>query len=322
MPINTGTESATIEMDATGAIQAAFGVASHGQGLETSLAQIVAEEMGAKVEDVQIIHGDSDATAHGTGTYASRSTVLAGGAGTIAAHAVKKKITLAAAHLLEVSKEQIDVDDGRVIVKNSNRSLSFQELAKAFYSSMGTFPKELREEIGNLAASKVYDPFLGTTTTASHITLIEIDPETYKVEILKYVVAEDCGRVINPMIVDGQVHGGVAQGIGAALYEEIVYDPEGQILTANLIDYLVPTAPEIPTIDVIHIENIKPATIGGYRGMGEGGTIGAPAAIANAIADALSHLDVNITELPATPERLFLLVQAAKEKKQEKNHGS
>jgi len=317
MPINTGTESASIKMDSTGAIEAAFGVASHGQGLETSLAQVVAEEMGARVEDVQIIHGDSDATAHGTGTYASRSAVLAGGAGTMAAHAVKKKIIRAAAHLLEVPEDEIDVDDGQVMARNSNRSLTFQELSKAFYSSMGTVSKELREEIGDFEATKVYDPFLGTTTTASHVALVEIDPETYKVEVQKYIVAEDCGRVINPMIVDGQVHGGVAQGIGAALYEEIVYDADGQILTANLVDYLVPTAPEVPSIDVLHLENIKPATIGGYRGMGEGGTIGAPAAIANAVSDALAHFDINITELPVTPERLFHLVQAATTKTQE-----
>ena len=140
---------------------------------------------------------------------------------------------------------------------------------------------------------------------------MEIDPETFEVKIDRFVVAEDCGRLINPLIVDGQVHGGVAQGIGAALYEEIVHDENGQNVTASLVDYVVPTAAEIPQLDVIHIESEAASTVGGYRGMGEGGTIGAPAAIANAISNALSPLGIGITELPATPERLFRLVQEA-----------
>ncbi len=177
---------------------------------------------------------------------------------------------------------------------------------------MARLPQEARDE---LAATKTYDPVFGTTTSATHIAALEIDPDTYEVRMDRFVVAEDCGRIINPLIVDGQVHGGVAQGIGAALYEEIVYDAQGQLHTASLVDYLVPTACEIPPIDVVHLETESPTTLGGFRGMGEGGTIGAPAAVANAVADALSPLGIEINELPVTPERLFRLIAAARHKR-------
>lgn len=309
MPINTGVESATITMDSSGAVSAAFGVASHGQGLETTLAQVVGDELGANIDDISIIHGDTDANVHGTGTYASRSTVLAGGAAILASNALKEKITAVAAHLLEIPQKDVEIMDSQVSGHGTNRSLTFKELATAYYSSMGTFSKEMRETIGDLEATKAHDPFFGTTTTSTHIVVVEIDPDTFKVDIQQYVVAEDCGRVINPLIVDGQVHGGVAQGIGAALYEEIIYDRDGQIQTANLADYLLPTATEVPSITVLHLENELPSTLGGFRGMGEGGTIGAPAAIANAVSDALYHLNINVNELPVTPERLFQLVR-------------
>jgi len=151
-----------------------------------------------------------------------------------------------------------------------------------------------------------------TYESLDHIAVVTIDPETCEVRVARFAVAEDCGKVVNPMIVDGQVHGGVAQGIGAALYEEVVYDARGQITTATLADYLVPTACEIPAIEVEHIESASPTTLGGFRGMGEGGTIGAPAAVANAVADALAPLGIEINELPVTPERLFRLLSAAR----------
>jgi carbon-monoxide dehydrogenase large subunit len=309
MPINTGTESSTIRIDSTGAVTALFGVSSHGQGLETSLAQIVADELGARFEDIEIVQGDSAASAHGTGSYASRSAVLAGGAATLAARAVRDKIVRVAAHLFEASMHDIDAADGRIFIPGTDKSMTFRELARAVYSEIGRLPKELQED---LEATKLYDPYFGTATSATHAAMVEIDPETYEVRVARYVVAEDCGRLINPMIVDGQVHGGVAQGIGAALYEEIIHDGAGQCLTASLMDYLVPTAAEIPVMEVIHLETVAPATLGGFRGMGEGGTIGAPAAIANAISDALAPLGIEIATLPATPERLFRLIEAAR----------
>jgi carbon-monoxide dehydrogenase large subunit len=254
---------------------------------ETTLAQVIADELGARIEDVRILHGDSAGVAHSTGTYASRSAVLAGGAATLAARLLKEKVIRAASHLLEASVEDIEAVDGRVFVAGTDRSLTFRDIAKAVYSEMGRLPRDAREE---LEITKVYDPYFGTTTSATHIVALEIDPETSKVELDRYVVAEDCGQMINPMIVDGQVHGAIAQGIGAALYEEVIYDAAGQLLTASLADYAIPTASEIPSIATVYLDAGSPSTVGGFRGMGEGGTIGAPAAIANALADALAPL--------------------------------
>jgi carbon-monoxide dehydrogenase large subunit len=308
MPINTGSETAKIRIDSTGAITAAFGVASHGQGLETTLAQIVADDLGAKFEDIHVVQGDSEAVPMSTGTYASRSAVLGGGAAKHASHLLREKVKKVASHLLEAAADDIEVSNGLAKVSGTDRAVTFRQIAKAVYSDMRTLPVEAREE---LEASYTYDPISGTTAAATHLAAVEIDPVSCFVKIRKFVVAEDCGRIINPMIVDGQVHGGVAQGIGAALYEEMIYDDAGQLLSASLVDYLIPSAVEIPDIDVVHIES-ESAVAGGFRGMGEGGTIGAPAAIANAIADALAPLGIEIFELPVTPERLFRLIENAR----------
>ncbi|MGM5024019.1 xanthine dehydrogenase family protein molybdopterin-binding subunit [Tardiphaga sp. 367_B4_N1_1] len=309
MPINTGTETSKIEIDATGAITAAFGISSHGQGLETTLAQVIADELGCKMEDVEVQHGDSSLVPMSSGTYASRSAVLAGGAATMSSRVVKAKVLKAAAYLMEVPVEDLDASDGIIRARSSNASMTFKEVASAVYSQMGRIPREQRED---LSASETYDPFLGTACSSTHLAVVEIDPQTLGVQIKRFVVAEDCGRIINPMIVDGQVHGAVAQGIGAALLEEIVYDDKGQFVSASLADYLLPVATDVPNIGIVHIEADLPNTLGGFRGMGEGGTIGAPAAIANAISDALSPLGIEIDTLPATPDRIFRLVQAAR----------
>jgi carbon-monoxide dehydrogenase large subunit len=308
MPLNTGSETAKIRIDATGSVSAAFGVAASGQGLETTLAQVISDKLGVPITDVRIVQGDSAAVANATGTFASRSTVLAGGAAIIAARTLRAKVFRAAAHLLEASVDELVAEEGRIYVPNTNKTTTFRDVARAVYLEMGRLPPEAR---GELEAAGTYDPVQGTTSSSSHIAVLEIDPQTYIIRLEKYVVAEDCGKLINPLIVDGQVHGGVAQGIGAALYEEVVYDGEGQLLTASLVDYLVPTASEIPPMQVLHMETKSPA-IGGFRGMGEGGTIGAPAAVANAVADALSPLGIEINELPVTPARLFRLIEAAK----------
>jgi aerobic carbon-monoxide dehydrogenase large subunit len=308
MPINTGSETARITIDSTGAVTAAFGVASQGQGLETTLAQIIADDLGASFPDIRIIQGDSDAVPASTGTYASRSAVLGGGAARHASRLLRDKIKRVAARLMEASRDDIEISDSKAVVAGTDRAVTFKEIAKAVYSDMKTLPVDAREE---LSASYTYDPVSGTTAAATHIAAVEIDPATCLVRVHKYVVAEDCGRIINPMIVDGQIHGGVVQGIGAALYEEIVYGEDGQLLTGSLADYVVPAAREVPVMDVVHIET-ESASAGGHRGMGEGGTIGAPAAIANAIADALSPLDARVCILPMTPERIFRLMEQAK----------
>jgi aerobic carbon-monoxide dehydrogenase large subunit len=314
MPINTGAETAKISIDSTGAITAAFGVASHGQGLETTLAQIVADDLGARFEDIRIVQGDSDEVPMSTGTYASRSAVLGGGAAKHAAKILQEKIKRVASHLLEASAADIEVSGGTAMVLGTDRAVSFRQIAKAVYSDMRTLPVEAREE---LTATYTYDPINGTTAAATHIAAVEVDPATCFVKILKFVVAEDCGRIINPMIVDGQVHGGVAQGIGAALFEELVYDPDGQLLNASLVDYVIPSAPDVPLIEVVHVGSAS-AAAGGFRGMGEGGTIGAPAAIANALADALLPLGIDVSILPMTPDRIFRLIENAKIKRKAK----
>lgn len=305
MPINTGTETAKLTIDATGGITAVFGIASHGQGLETTLAQIIADHLGARLADIRVVHGDSAALPSTSGTFASRSLVLAGGAATMAAQVLRKKLIDVASHLLEAAPVDLVADGGRIVVDGTDRAVTFKDIARAVYLEMGRLPPPLRAE---LSASETYDPVFGTTSAATHIAAVSIDPESCAIRIERYMVAEDCGRLVNPMIVDGQVHGGVAQGIGAALLEEVVYNADGQILTTTLADYVMPCAIEVPRMEVVHLETEAP-TLGGFRGMGEGGTIGAPAAIANAIADALG---LDVLELPVTPQRLYRLIEAAR----------
>jgi aerobic carbon-monoxide dehydrogenase large subunit len=309
--VNTGTEGATIRVDPGGTVTASFGLACHGQGHETTLAQVVAEELGARFEDVRVVHGDTAAAPSGTGTYASRSAVIGGGAAILAARAVKTKTLAIAAHLLEVSTDDLTLADGRATVRGApDRVLTLREIARAAYAGAKRLPSGLEP---GLEATRFYDPYFGTASNATHVAVVEVDPETCAVVVRRVVVVEDCGRVINPLIVEGQALGGVAQGIGAALLEEIVYGEDGQLLTGSLMDYLVPTAAEVPAIDVVHLERPSPTTLGGFKGVGEGGTIGAPAAVANAIADALAPLGVEITELPVTPERLFRLISRARQ---------
>ena len=191
MPVNTGTEGAAVEIDATGSVTAFFGVSSQGQGIETTLAQIVAEELGVAVQDVRVALGDSATNAHSTGTYASRSAVLAGGAGMLAARAVRDKVIRCAAHLLEAAESDIAIAQGVVEVAGTDRRMSLVALAKAVYSDMGRLPTALRAEIGNLEARRVYDPFLATATSATHIAMVEIDREPCAVSIARYVVVED-----------------------------------------------------------------------------------------------------------------------------------
>lgn len=309
MPINTGTETGTITIDSTGSVIAAFGIASHGQGLETTLAQIISDELGCALEDIEIRQGDSSLVPMSTGTYASRSAVIAGGVATKTARVVKAKVLRAASILMDVPVEDLDASSGIIRARSSNAAMTFKELANAVYMQMGRIPHDKRED---LTGSESYDPYLGTACSSCHLVVVEVDPETYEVRVTDYVVAEDCGRIINPMIVDGQVHGAVAQGIGAALLEEIHYDDDGQLVTASLADYLLPLATDVPDIGIVHIEADLPNNVGGFRGMGEGGTIGAPAAIANAISDALSPLGIEIHTLPATPDRLFRLVEQSR----------
>ena len=307
MPINTGTDTCVIQLDSTGSVTASFGCASYGQGHETTLGQVLADELGMRLADIRVVTGNSAAVPHGTGSYASRTAVISGGAAILAARELRARMVRMAAYLLSAQPEDLEVADGVISVRARDASMTFQALALAVYSQMGRVPADVREE---LCVTREYDPVTGTTSSATHMAQVEVDPQTFAVHIQRYVIAEDCGRVINPLIVTGQTRGALAQGVGAALLEEVIYDANGQLLTVSLADYLIPSAPEVPALDLVHLPVESPSTLGGFRGMGEGGAIGSPAAIANAIADALSPLGIDIVELPATPDRLFHLVQA------------
>ncbi len=311
MPINTGTETSSIRIDATGAITAAFGISSHGQGLETTLAQVIADELGCKMEDVEVQHGDSALVPVSSGTYASRSAVLAGGAATMSSRVVKTKVLKAAAHLMNVPVEDLEASGGIIRARSSNVSMTFQEVAHAVYSKMGSIPREQRED---LAASETYDPYVGTACASTHLAMVEIDPDTFGVTIKRYVVAEDCGRIINPMIVDGQVHGAVAQGIGAALLEEIVYDEKGQFVTASLADYLVPVATQHTGHRDRPYRGRSSQQHRRLPGNGRGWDDRRASGHRQRHIGCPVSAGIEIDTLPATPERIFRLVEAARAK--------
>jgi aerobic carbon-monoxide dehydrogenase large subunit len=235
--------------------------------------------------------------------------VIAGGASLMAARKVSAKLRIMAGHLLEAAADDIVLEHGRARVAGTDRTVAIATLARAAYHQAPRFAGELTP---GLTESATYDP-PGTFSNACHVAIVEVDVETGKVGVEKYVVAEDAGRLINPMIVDGQIQGGVAQGLANALLEEIIYDETGNILTATLVDYLLPTAHEMPSIDILHRETLTSASVTKAKGLGEGGAIGAPAAIVNAINDALAPFAVSIDEFPATPQRIRAALRAAKQ---------
>jgi carbon-monoxide dehydrogenase large subunit len=306
MAITPGWETVILSVDPSGFVEARIGSSPHGQGLRTTLAQIIADEIGVAPEQIRIVHGDTDRAPYGWGTFASRSLVISGGATLIAAQKVRAKLIKIASHLLEAAPGDIMLEDRVAKVAGTDRSVQIATLAREAYTQTHRFNGEIEP---GLTETGTYDP-PGTFSNACHVAMVEVDIETGKVAIEKYVVAEDAGRIINPMIADGQVHGGIAQGIGNALLEEIVYDESGNILTANLADYMPPTAREIPPIELHHMETPSTQSITKAKGLGEGGTIGAPAAVINAINDALSPFGVAIDEMPATPQRIRAALRA------------
>jgi aerobic carbon-monoxide dehydrogenase large subunit len=307
MEVTPGWETVEITMDPSGFVEARIGASPHGQGLRTTLAQIIADELGTSPDRVKVVHGDTDRTPYGWGTFASRSLVIAGGATLLAARKVREKLATMAGMLLEVSADDIVLEADAARVAGTDRAIAIPMLARAAYHQTHRFKGEVAPGI---IESATYDP-PGTFSNACHVAMVEVDVETGRVAIEKFLVAEDAGRLINPMIVDGQIHGGVAQGIANALLEEIVYDASGNILTASLADYLPPTAREIPPIEIHHLETWTQASITKAKGLGEGGAIGAPAAVVNAINDALAPFGVSIDELPATPQRIRAALRAA-----------
>jgi carbon-monoxide dehydrogenase large subunit len=301
-----GWETVILSVDPSGFVEARIGSSPHGQGLRTTLAQIIADEIGVTPDLIKVVHGDTDTAPYGWGTFASRSLVISGGATLIAARKVRAKLIAIASHLLETAPGDIILADGAAKVAGTDRSITIAKLAREAYTQTHKFKGEIEP---GLTETGTYDP-PGTFSNACHVAIVEVDEETGRTTIEKYLVAEDAGRIINPMIAEGQVQGGIAQGIGNALLEEIIYDEDGGILTANLADYMPPTAHEIPPIEMHHIETPSVNSITKAKGLGEGGTIGAPAAILNAINDALTPFDVQIDEIPATPQRIRAALRA------------
>jgi aerobic carbon-monoxide dehydrogenase large subunit len=307
MAITPGWETVHVTVDPSGFVEARIGSSPHGQGLRTTLAQIIADEIGVPPDFIKVIHGDTDTAPYGWGTFASRSLVISGGATLIAARKIRAKLIKIASHMLEAAENDIVLEDGAAKVAGTDRTVTVAAMAREIYTQTHRFKGELEP---GLSESGTYDP-PGTFSNACHIAFVRLDPETGFVKVERYVVAEDAGRIINPMIADGQVHGGIAQGIGNALLEEIIYDESGGILTANLADYMPPTAHEMPPIELHHMETPSTQSITKAKGLGEGGTIGAPAAVLNAINDALTPFGVEIDIIPATPQRIRAALRKA-----------
>jgi aerobic carbon-monoxide dehydrogenase large subunit len=304
----SGHDAATVRVEPTGEVRGFVSAASQGQGHATTLAQVLADELGVPLESVSIVEGDTERCPHGSGSFASRSMVVSGGALVLAARRVREKIGTIAAHMLEAAREDLAFDDGVIAVRGApGRALTVAQVANlAYRPAGGTLPPGVDPA---LEATQYYDPPPATFSNGTHVAVVEVDPETGQVTILRYVVVEDCGRIVNPMIVDGQTHGAVAQGIGNALYEDLTYDAGGQPLTTTFMDYLIPGTLEVPAVEVIHLETPPAVSVTGFKGMAEGGTIGSTAAVANAVADALAPLGLEIRELPVTPDRLYRLLK-------------
>lgn len=305
-----GFDSGTVKVEPTGKVTAFVSHAHSGQGHFTTFAQVVADELGAPLSDVTVVEGDTAAGPYGTNTFASRSAVTGGGALIRASSKARLKLARIAAYMLESTPEDIVVSDGQMHVAGvPSRALSFAEVAETAYA-MNTFDLPEGESFG-IEETDFYDPPLVTMANATHIAQVAVDAADGTVDIEGYVVVHDCGRVINPMIVDGQVMGGVAQGIGEALMEEFVYDSDGQVRTATLMDYLLPSSVDVPNFQIAHIESPSIDTVGGFKGVGEGGLIGAVPALVNAVADALADLDVNVNTKPLRPALLSRLIREA-----------
>ena len=298
-------DSAEIRVHPTGKAMARFGTKSQGQGHETTYAQILAEELGLPYSDIEIEEGDTDTAPYGLGTYASRSTPTAGAAAAIAARKLRDKGKKIAAHLLEVSEDDIEWEVGKYFVKGApEKSKTIQDVAFAAYTNI---PPGMEP---GFESTHYYDPPNLTFPNGAYICVVEVDKQTGAIDVKRFVAIDDCGNIINPMIVEGQVHGGLTQGIAPAMYEGIQYDDQGNVLNGTFMDYLVPTAVESPHWETGHTITPSPHHPIGAKGVAESPTVGAPPAIANAIIDALSPLGIKHLDIPITPDKVWEAIQA------------
>ncbi len=300
-------DGAQLRVHPTGKAQLAISVQSQGQGHETTFAQIVAEELGIPPEDVEVIHGDTDNTPYGLGTYGSRSTPVSGAATAIVARKVRDRARLVAAAMLEVAAEDLEWERGRWFVRGDrDQGATIQEIAMAARGSL-----ELPEGVeGGLDAEAVYDPPNLTFPFGAYVCVVDIDPGTAKVTVRRFVAVDDCGTRINPMIIEGQIHGGLSDGVGIALMEMISFDEEGNCLGGSLMDYLIPTAVEVPDWETGHTVTPSPHHPLGAKGIGESATVGSPPAIVNAVVDALAPYGIRHVDMPCTPGRVWEAIRA------------
>jgi carbon-monoxide dehydrogenase large subunit len=309
IPMVPGYEQAVARLTPDGGLEIRVGIQSHGQGLETTLAQVAHEVLGIEIDRIRVLHGDTGMTPYSTGTWGSRCMVMAGGAVATACRDLAERIQRIGAHLLQVSPDQATVGSGRVTAGLS--SVAIADVARTWYLR----PQELPPDVsaGGLEITSGYRARrdTGTFSYAAHAVVVSVDIEMGDVCILDYAICEDGGVLVNPMIVDGQVIGGVAQGIGTALYEEMTFDSNGQPLATTLADYVLPGATEVPALRIDHMATPSPYTEFGQKGIGEGGAIGPPAAIANAVNDALRPLGARVDRLPITPYRVLQAIFAA-----------
>lgn len=310
LPVVPGYDLATARMTADGGIELRAGIHSHGQGMETTLAQIASEVLGVPVQKIKLVHGDTALTPYSTGTYASRSIVMAGGAVAAACRELIPRLIRIGAHLLNEAESAVRFDAGRVV--GASGSVALADVAAAWYMRPDLLPKGV--DLAGLETTQGFKPAVdtGAFSYATHAAVVAVDTQTGHVDILDYVIVEDCGTMINPMVVEGQTIGGTAQGIGTAFYEETLYDDNAQPLTSTLADYMLPGPTELPSLRIHHMETPSPYTEFGAKGVGEGGAIAPPAALFNAVNDALRPLGALVSETPLTPRRLLQAIEAAK----------
>jgi CO/xanthine dehydrogenase Mo-binding subunit len=297
-------EGATVRVEPSGQVHVIIGSSSQGQGHETTMAQLCAGVLGVPLEAVTVTTGRTDDLPYGTGTFASRIGAVAGTTVAMAASAVRAKAIAAAAHLLEASTDDLTVEDGKLHVRGApGKAIALGEVARVL---SGPFPgiKFGAPVSAGLEATEYFQPESPAYAASAHLAMVEVEPEEGAVRLLRHITVHDCGRLINPLIVEGQVHGGVAHGISDTLFEDLQWDASGQLLTTSYMDYLLPTACDVPWITVDHVETPTPLNPLGVKGAGEGGTIGSPSAIAGAVEDALEPLGVRVREVPIIPSKL------------------
>ena len=302
-----GWDAATVEFLPTGTVRVLTGVSPHGQGNVTTMAQIAADQLGVDFEDVEVLHGDSQVVPLGLDTYGSRGLAVGGVALYKAGEKILAKARTLAAHQLECSEDDLEFAGGDFTVRGTAKSANIKALGFAAWAAHD-LPEGMEP---GLTATHLYDPPNFSWPNGSHACVVEVDTETGAVEIIRYVAVDDCGVQINPNIVQGQLHGGIAQGIAEALFEEAIYDSEGNLLTGNMTSYMIPGPPELPSFELDYTVTPSPTNALGVKGVGETGTIAAPPAVINAVVDALSHLGVTNVERPATPERVWRAIQEA-----------